>query len=73
MGESRGRWHHLTDADQFEILEGLRSGAALDAVAKAVGCARCTIQHYPAVGRPHRRSKATRGSPVGSAIVARGA
>jgi hypothetical protein len=29
MGESRGRWHHLTDADQLEVLEGLRDGASL--------------------------------------------
>ena len=44
MGELRGRWHHLTGADQLEVLERLRAGASLDAVAQAVGCSRCTVQ-----------------------------
>jgi IS30 family transposase len=48
MGESRGRWHHLTDADQLEVLEGLRAGATLDAVAEAAGCSRCTVQRLVA-------------------------
>jgi IS30 family transposase len=44
MGELRGRWHHLTGADQLEVLERLRAGASRDAVAQAVGCSRCTVQ-----------------------------
>jgi IS30 family transposase len=44
MGELRGRWHHLTGAEQLEVLERLRAGASLDAVAQAVGCSRCTVQ-----------------------------
>jgi DNA-binding CsgD family transcriptional regulator len=44
MGELRGRWHHLTSADQLEVLERLRAGASLDAAAQAMGCSRCTVQ-----------------------------
>lgn len=44
MGELRGRWHHPTGAEQLEVLEQLRAGASLDAVAQTVGCARCTVQ-----------------------------